>query len=127
MQRERDIEKKLKAEIEGMGGMACKFTSPGNDGVPDRVVILPVGLTIFVELKTDHGRLSPVQVWQQTRMRRAGARVITVYGVQGVEDFIQALRAGSDELLAVYGKEGGSGCNTDANGAARASSDTRAR
>ena len=38
--RERDIEKKLVNEIRKMGGEAFKWTSPGNDGVPDRIVML---------------------------------------------------------------------------------------
>ena len=52
---ESEIEKKLVREIRKMGGMAYKFVSPGNTGVPDRIVILP-GVITFVELKTETGR-----------------------------------------------------------------------
>ena len=34
--RERDIESGLRRQVEKMGGKFMKFTSPGNDGVPDR-------------------------------------------------------------------------------------------
>ena len=37
MERERDIEKRLRCQIERMGGKFMKFVSPGNDGVPDLV------------------------------------------------------------------------------------------
>lgn len=101
--RERDIESNLRRSVEKMGGIAMKFTSPGNDGVPDRIIILQ-GEILFVELKTKAGRLSPVQVWQQERIRRAGAGVVTLYGAAGVEDFLHALRSRDDELLSEYGK-----------------------
>lgn len=105
--RERDIEKRLRKGIEALGGLAYKFTSPGNDGVPDRVVILPDRRVIFVELKARNGRLSLVQQWQHDHMRAAGAGVVTVFGLEGVEKFIQALRSGTDEILATYGPKGG--------------------
>ena len=39
--RERDIEKILTEEVKREGGRAYKWTSPGNAGVPDRIVIFP--------------------------------------------------------------------------------------
>ena len=40
---EKYIEKKLVAEVKKMGGIAAKFVSPGLDGMPDRLVLLPFG------------------------------------------------------------------------------------
>ena len=51
--RERDIEKWLREKIQQLGGVAMKFTSPGNDGVPDRIAILPGGQVWFKELKKE--------------------------------------------------------------------------
>ena len=39
--REKDIERILVTEVKKLGGRAYKWTSPGNDGVPDRIVIFP--------------------------------------------------------------------------------------
>lgn len=39
--REKTIEKKLADAVKGRGGLAPKFTSPGFDGMPDRIVLLP--------------------------------------------------------------------------------------
>ena len=61
---EKDIEKLFRDEIKKAGGKAYKFTSPGNDGVPDRIVMLPDGRIVFVELKTDTGKLSKLQELQ---------------------------------------------------------------
>ena len=55
---EKEIEKRLCDGVKKLGGYAYKFTSPGNDGVPDRMVIMPGGDITFVELKTDTGKLS---------------------------------------------------------------------
>ena len=41
--REKTIEAKLVQTVRSMGGLAPKFTSPGLDGVPDRLVLLPGG------------------------------------------------------------------------------------
>ena len=48
---ERTIEQELAARTRAMGGIAPKFTSPGFDGMPDRLVLLPRGRMVFVEFK----------------------------------------------------------------------------
>lgn len=48
---ERVIESRLRQEAKKRGGMALKFVSPGMNGVPDRIVLLPGGKVAFVELK----------------------------------------------------------------------------
>ena len=48
---EKEIEKILVAEVKKLGGRAYKWVSPGNDGVPDRIVVFPNRKPIFVELK----------------------------------------------------------------------------
>ena len=58
---EREVEKKLVDGVRRMGGRAYKFVSPGNDGVPDRIVVLPDTAPMFVELKTESGKLSRLQ------------------------------------------------------------------
>ena len=84
--REKDIEKMLVDEVRNAGGRAYKFVSPGNDGVPDRIVIMPGGRLMFVELKTDTGRLSKLQTVQIDRLKRLGVPVTVVYGCFGLEE-----------------------------------------
>lgn len=86
---EKEIEKKLVDGIRKLGGKAYKFTSPGNVGVPDRLVILPGCRVVFVELKTDTGRLSPMQFRQIDTLQRLGADVRVLYGLEQVEGFLQ--------------------------------------
>lgn len=87
--RERDIEKILVAEVKKLGGRAYKWVSPGNDGVPDRIVIFPNQQLIFVELKSETGRLSPLQEVQIQRLRDLGQRVAVVKGIDGLSQFFQ--------------------------------------
>ena len=89
--REKEIEKILVDEVKRLGGRAYKWTSPGNDGVPDRIVFLPDTMVIFVELKTDTGTLSPLQKIQIDRLKKLGQRVEVVKGIQGVKMFFQDL------------------------------------
>lgn len=87
--REKDIERILVTEVKKLGGRAYKWTSPGNDGVPDRIVILPGRPPIFVELKTDRGRLTALQNVQIGRLRDLGQDVRVLYGMDGVSRFLE--------------------------------------
>ena len=86
---EKDIERKMVAEIKKRGGLCYKFTSPSNPGVPDRVVITPDGKAIFVELKTKTGRLAKIQEWQVGELRKRGADVRILKGWDTVKAFIE--------------------------------------
>lgn len=92
MEREKDIEANIRREIMKMGGMFLKFVSPGNDGVPDRIAIFPDGRIIFVELKTQHGKLSQIQAYQIDRLLNLNQQVCVVYGKYGAEIFLKDMR-----------------------------------
>lgn len=89
MKRERDIEEWMRKKIEQLGGVFMKWVSPGNDGVPDRVVILPGGAVYFIELKRDGERPRKLQKWQQDRLRKLGCDVRTVEGMKEARQFIE--------------------------------------
>ena len=89
--RERDIEKCLVTEVKKLGGRAYKWTSPGNDGGPDRIVILPGRPPIFVELKTELGKLTALQKVQISRLRDLGQDVRVLYGMDDVDRFLEEM------------------------------------
>ncbi|MFD1954280.1 VRR-NUC domain-containing protein [Paenibacillus thailandensis] len=65
--RESTLERKFRLAVERIGGKAPKWVSPGNRGVPDRLVILPGGRTVYAELKAPGKPLEPLQrKWQKT-------------------------------------------------------------
>ena len=55
---EKEIEQQMRDLVKKRGGLFYKFVSPGNRGVPDRIVITPAGEVWFVELKQPAGRLA---------------------------------------------------------------------
>ena len=86
---EKDIEKRMVEEVKRRGGLCYKFVSPGNPGVPDRIVVVPSGKVYFAELKTETGRLAKIQMRQRDEMRRRGADVRVVKGWDEVKAFIE--------------------------------------
>ncbi|WP_071131350.1 VRR-NUC domain-containing protein [Enterococcus timonensis] len=60
MELEKDVESYLKREIKKRGGQSFKWTSTIR-GVPDQIVCLPNGDTIFVELKKADGKTRKIQ------------------------------------------------------------------
>lgn len=73
--REKAIEEYLRDQVKTIGGKAYKFVSPGNNGVPDRLICLPGGMAVFVELKAPGKKSTPLQTKQQTNLRKLGFTV----------------------------------------------------
>lgn len=90
--RESSIERYVGNAVKSLGGLWLKFTSPGNAGVPDRIVILPNGSIFFVELKAEDGELTPQQIRQIERFERRGATVYVIKGKTQAQRFVQDLR-----------------------------------
>jgi hypothetical protein len=81
---ERELERRFRVAVQSVGGIAYKFTSPGRAGVPDRMIVLPGGVTFFVELKSATGRLTPLQFREHDRLRTLGCYVFVV---RAIEDY----------------------------------------
>ena len=81
--KESEIEARLVRGVKALGGVAYKFVSPGNVGVPDRVVVLPGGRVIFVELKAADNQK------RYAMLRRLGADACEVKSETGVARFLE--------------------------------------
>ncbi len=75
-------------------GLCYKFVSPGNPGVPDRIVLTPDGRIYFIELKTETGKLSNLQRAQITRLKDLGQDVRVLYGLEDVKEFLEEMQHG---------------------------------
>lgn len=73
--REKAIEQKLTLMVKRQGGICLKFVSPGFDGVPDRIVLLPGGCMAFVEVKAPGKKPRPLQTSRHKLLRRLGFKV----------------------------------------------------
>lgn len=90
--RESTIEAYLRDEVRKAGGRAYKFVSPGNDGVPDRLVCLPGGRVVFVEMKAPGKKPTRLQQLQQRALIDRGFSVSVIDSKSGVDDFIRQQR-----------------------------------
>lgn len=81
---EREIEKKFGEEMQKLGCLVCKFTSPGKAGVPDRLVILPGGKVWFAEMKRPGEKLRPLQVFWKKQMESLGAKYYVVDSYEAI-------------------------------------------
>ena len=87
--RESAVEGRLTEMLRKRGALCLKFVSPGNPGVPDRIVLLPGGRVIFAELKAQSGRTGALQERQIARMRGLGADVRVLKGMEQVRGFVE--------------------------------------
>lgn len=86
---ENKVERRLKTQVEKIGGKALKFISPGVTGVPDRIVLLPEGRIIFVELKAPDKKLRKIQEYRAKQLRDLGFQVECLDTVENVDLFIK--------------------------------------
>ena len=86
---EKQVERRLKNQVEKRGGKALKFVSPGIRGVPDRIVLLPGARTIFVELKAPGEEMELLQRKRAAELRALGFSVYCLDSFEAVDQFIQ--------------------------------------
>lgn len=91
--REKMIEQKLVTAVKKHGGICPKLTSPGFDGMPDRLVLLPYGKFAFVEVKATGEKPRPLQLVRHEMLQRLGFKVYVLDNkeqIGGILDDIQA-------------------------------------
>jgi len=87
---EKTLEKRLRLAVEKLGGKCLKFVSPGNAGVPDRMVLLR-GRVWFVEVKTEHGVLSALQVAVHKILAATGHEVRIIKNEQDLRNLLHEI------------------------------------
>lgn len=90
---EKQIERELAAGVKRHGGLAVKFVSPGMAGVPDRLVLLPGGKIVFVELKAPGRKMSQRQVKVAKRLAEMGHIVRVIDSIEGIRIFLREVLA----------------------------------
>jgi len=90
--REKILERKLTDAVKKLGGISPKLVSPGFDGMPDRLVLLPIGRIGFVEVKAPGKEPRPLQVARHKLLTRLGFKVYVLDSedqIGGILDDIQ--------------------------------------
>ena len=93
MKSEKQIEQSLVKAVKNMGGIAPKFVSPGLDGVPDRLILLPSGKAAFAELKAPGKTLRPLQAVRKRQLEALGFRVFVIDSTEQIGGVLDELSA----------------------------------
>lgn len=91
--REREIERKLVSAVKSRGGICPKFVSPGFDGMPDRVVLLPHGKIGFVEVKRQGEQPRPLQTARHRLLSKLGFLVFVLDGEEQIGGMIDEIQS----------------------------------
>ena len=91
--REKEIEKKLTLEAKKRGGLAVKFVSPGFDGIPDRIVLMPEGKMAFVEVKAPGRHPRPLQTARHKHLSELGFLVFVLDDASQIGGILDAVQA----------------------------------
>jgi hypothetical protein len=75
---EKEVEQRLVAAVKEAGGWCPKFISPGTDGMPDRIVLMPGGYIAFVEVKAPGKKPRKLQIRRHVRLRHLGFPVFVL-------------------------------------------------
>ena len=89
---EKTIEYKLKSAVKNVGGIAFKFTAPGINGVPDRLVLLPYGKLAFIELKAPGKEMRPLQVHRKKQLEQLGFSVYCIDSAEQIGGVLDAIQ-----------------------------------
>jgi hypothetical protein len=88
---EKEIEKKLKAKVEKLGGHCYKFVSPGTSGMPDRLICLPGNRMYLVETKKPNGKLRALQRYRKVKLYDLGIIVWVITTYEEIDEFIRVV------------------------------------
>ena len=89
---EREVESYLKTRVEKAKGKCIKIPATYEEGLPDRLVILPGNRIAFVELKRPRGgRLREMQKYQINKLKGLGCIVRVIKNYEEVNELIETL------------------------------------
>ena len=90
--REKEVEQALVRSVKKVGGLCMKFTCPGMDGVPDRLVLLPFGKCAFVELKAPGQKPRQLQIARHRLLRMLGFKVYVLDDMDKIGEIIDEIQ-----------------------------------
>ena len=89
--REKQTEQKLVLAVKQRGGICPKFVSPGFDGMPDRIVLLPGGKMGFAEVKAPGNKPRPLQKARHGMLRCLGFKVYVLDDEKQIEEILSEI------------------------------------
>lgn len=86
---EKEIEKALVKQVQVLDGWCLKLTSPSAAGLPDRLLLMPHGRVVFVEVKRPGQKPRPLQVKRFKRLRDLGFKVYVLDDKVKIPDILK--------------------------------------
>lgn len=93
--REKDIEAGLVKAVRKTGGICPKFISPGMDGMPDRIVLMPGGKIGFVEVKAPGKKPRKLQIRRHVVLRHLGFPVFILDDPKQIPEIVHGIEGGT--------------------------------
>lgn len=90
--REKQIEQRLVKAVKARGGLCPKLVSPGTDGMPDRMVLLPDSHMGFVEVKAPGEKPRPLQQRRHEQLRELGYKVSVLDNPEQIPPILDEIR-----------------------------------
>lgn len=90
--REKQIEQRLVKAVKARGGLCPKLVSPGTDGMPDRMVLLPDSHMGFVEVKAPGEKPRPLQLRRHEQLRELGYKVSVLDDPEQIPPILDEIR-----------------------------------
>ncbi len=90
---EKAIERRLANKVRALGGLCLKFASASATGYPDRLVCLPGGKAVWVELKSKGKRPTRFQELRHQELREKGFEVYVADSAAAVDALAAKWRA----------------------------------
>jgi len=91
--REKWIEQQLVKAVKDIGGIALKIASPGFDGMPDRLILLPNRKLAFVEVKAPGKTLRPLQEKRKRQLEALGFLVFCLDHIDQIGGILHEIQA----------------------------------
>lgn len=88
---EKEVEAFLRTQLKKRGWLCIKMegTYRGETGWPDRIAVSPQGEHIWIEVKSEAGKLRPNQLRRIEELRRHGVLVLILHGLDEVRWFLK--------------------------------------
>ena len=97
-QLEKDIEKKIGDFAKQNGCLYLKFTSPARRAVPDRMIITPMGVIGFLEVKAKGKKPTPLQMGEIIKLTKQNCTADWCDNVEDGRAFVRKLMAKNTEF-----------------------------
>lgn len=105
MGKEKSIEQKLVRATKDRGGICPKLVSPGFDGMPDRLVLLPYGKIGFVEVKAPDEKPRPIQEARHGLLRRLGFKVYVLDNAEDIPHILDEIGGKNGRIIIPDGRQ----------------------